>query len=436
MHAPVRLDPAPVALKRPERPESAVGHGVGLAGLVGLVGWLLIARAYGLGGPLSALTAVAACGAPMVLWSVLIDRVHLRPSTGIDWTLRRPWRESLDLTTTKLTGLWVTWAVLAVLYWAGRWYWSGNYPWALELMRAALPALIVGSVLYVAMLDRRLVVPRDGCWHAGAAVTGRWAEVDRTMLANHARSWAVKGFFLAFMLSIVPGGFAVIMDTSVSDAARDPVALATLLISGMFVIDVTFATVGYVLTMRPLDAHIRSAEPTVAGWVAALMCYPPFALMQPGAPLHYNAGSVAGEGTWGVWFSGQPVVLWAIGGTLLALTACYAWATMAFGPRFSNLTHRGILTHGPYAVTRHPAYLSKNLFWWLATLPFLAADRGDAVRNTLLMGLVSSIYYWRARTEERHLGRDPAYLEYFRWAETGALVPRFTRRWVRREMAR
>ena len=39
---------------------------------------------------------------------------------------------------------------------------------------------------------------------------------------------------------------------------------------------------------------------------------------------------------------------------LVALTAIYAWATVAFGFRFSNLTHRGILTHGPYALVAAP----------------------------------------------------------------------------------
>ena len=77
---------------------------------------------------------------------------------------------------------------------------------------------------------------------------------------------------------------------------------------------------------------------------------------------------------------------------------------MAFGFRFSNLTHRGILTHGPYAWTKHPAYLSKNLFWWFAVLPFLATTGNpvDMIRNTVVLALVSGVYYWRARTEERH----------------------------------
>ena len=42
---------------------------------------------------------------------------------------------------------------------------------------------------------------------------------------------------------------------------------------------VVFATVGYVLTLKPLDAHIRTANPYAAGWMAALICYPPFILM-------------------------------------------------------------------------------------------------------------------------------------------------------------
>ena len=63
-----------------------------------------------------------------------------------------------------------------------------------------------------------------------------------------------------------------------------------------------------------------------------------------------------------------------MGAWLVFLTAVYAWATVAFGFRFSNLTHRGILTHGPYAWTKHPAYVSKNLFWWCAVLPFLATS--------------------------------------------------------------
>src|SRR3712207_7356117 len=115
-----------------------------------------------------------------------------------------------------------------------------------------------------------------------------------------------------------------------------------------------------------------------------------------------------------------------LGGWLVFLTAIYAWATVAFGIRFSNLTHRGILTHGPYAWSKHPAYLSKNLFWWFATLPFLATSRNpvDMIRNTAILAAVSGIYYWRAKTEEKHLSADPAYREYAAWMERNGPIPR------------
>ena len=70
--------------QRLTRPRSAVSTGVGLAGLAGLFTWFAIARAYGMSGPLSALTNVLACAIPMVLWSVLVDRVHRNPTTGLD----------------------------------------------------------------------------------------------------------------------------------------------------------------------------------------------------------------------------------------------------------------------------------------------------------------------------------------------------------------
>jgi hypothetical protein len=146
-----------------------------------------------------------------------------------------------------------------------------------------------------------------------------------------------------------------------------------------------------------------------------LICYPPFVLMSDGGPLDYHQGSA----DWTYWHAGHPWLLGAVGVVLVALTAIYAWATVAFGMRFSNLTHRGVLTHGPYAWSRHPAYLSKNLFWWLSTLPFLATTGWvDGIRNGAVMACVS--------------GADPAYREYSDWMERNGAVPRFFR-WVLRK---
>jgi protein-S-isoprenylcysteine O-methyltransferase Ste14 len=245
--------------------------------------------------------------------------------------------------------------------------------------------------------------------------------VSRRAINGHLLAWGVKAFFLPFMLGGAPGGFGGFVRTDLLASLTDPVSLARMLIGFMFLVDMAVATVGYVLTFRPLDAHIRSANPFAAAWMPALICYPPFVLMTEGGPLDYHQGT----GDWSWWLQGHPYLQALVGAVLVGLTAIYAWATLAFGPRFSNLTHRGILTHGPYRWARHPAYLSKNLFWWLATLPMLTTGSPvDAARATLLLGLVSGVYYWRAKTEERHLRRDPLYREYSAWIDRNGLFVR------------
>jgi isoprenylcysteine carboxyl methyltransferase (ICMT) family protein YpbQ len=425
-----------VTPKADPRPVSAVSAAVGLCGLAGLALAVLIARHFGpimdaLGfpgwpqladGSYSAVAALLFCGLPMVLWSVFVDKVHRRASTGLDWSLRRPVSEVLDTSIVKIAGLWATWALIALVYFLGRWYWAPPYDFSMMLFGVAIIPLILLSIPYIVWLDRYLVNPRDGSWHFGAWVAGR-SDWDVSEIFHHLRAWAVKGFFLAFMLSIVPGGFGEVVRMDFGQMFSNPVGIANALITVMFLVDVQIATVGYMLTMKPLDAHIRTANPYLAGWVAALMCYPPFIIVNEGRLVDYKVHTAE----WDFWLQGQPAMLWIWGAILVTLTAIYAWATVAFGLRFSNLTHRGIITNGPYRFTKHPAYLSKNAFWWLATMPFLVTSDSwtDAVRNTVMMVAVSGIYYWRARTEEKHLGADPAYTDYAGWMERNALVPRF-----------
>jgi protein-S-isoprenylcysteine O-methyltransferase Ste14 len=434
MNAETKLEPA---VRADPRPRSAVSSMVGLLGLAGLLGWTAVARTFGMAGPYAALVALLACAVPMLLWSLLVDKVHRSPTTGIDWSRPpRPLAETLDISIAKLAGLWGIWGAIGSFYCIARWYWDGAYLFAMQVIGiGAIPTLLL-SIPYLLWLDRRLAEPRDGAWHFGMLLIGRFDAVDHEELHHFFRAWAVKGFFLAFMLAIVPGNWQRAIAADAALIVSNPVELALWLIAVMFMIDVVFATVGYVLTLKPLDAHIRTANPYAAGWMAALICYPPFILMNNGGPLDYHPGT-AGETGWVHWLQNYPLLTAFWGAGLVFLTGVYAWATVAFGFRFSNLTHRGILTHGPYAWTKHPAYLSKNLFWFFAILPFLATTGNpvDMIRNTAVLGLVACVYYWRARTEERHLSADPAYREYAEWMERNGPIPRLvnrlTPRWLR-----
>jgi len=423
-------------MQRDPRPVSDVSSATGLVGLAGLFTWLLICRNWAaialafdlpgprepLSGPYAALAALLFSGTPMVLWSVLVDRVHRRPSTGIDWDRPRPLSAVVDLSVTKLAGLWATWALIGFTYCIARWYWDGQYLFAMEVIGAAAVPLFVLSIPYVLWLDRVLVEPRDGAWHFGAMLVGR-EPFDPEQVRIHWRAWLVKGFFCAFMISILPGGWNAVTSVQIDDVGSDPVEWSRWLTELLFLIDVQIAMVGYLVTMKPLDAQIRSANPHLQAWVAALMCYPPFILMGGGGPLDYHFGTA----DWAYWMEGRTVLLWVWGMVLVVLTAIYAWATVAFGLRFSNLTYRGVLTNGPYRWCRHPAYLSKNLFWWLSTLPFLVTTRNpnDAIRDTVVLALVSAVYFWRAKTEERHLLADDAkYREYHAWMERNPTITR------------
>lgn len=421
------------------RPASDVSAVVGWLGLAALAVWVAIChfwpeivRALGLPGaaerltgPHAALAGLAVTALPMVAWSLLVEKVHRRPSTGIDWDNPRKLSAIADISITKLAGLWATWALVAALYCLGRWYWDGPYQFAMEVLGAAAVPVFLLSVPYVLWLDRVLVEPRDGCWHFGAMLIGR-EPFDPERVWHHLRAWVVKGFFTAFMLMIVPGGFANLVAPDWAGFFLTPQGFAALLITLMFVIDEQIGSVGYILTMRPLDAQIRSANPYLAGWVAALLCYPPFQLMGPDRPLFY-LGGVPGEDNWMRVLASHPPLLWLWAGLLVLLTAIYAWATVAFGLRFSNLTYRGVLTNGPYAFTRHPAYLSKNLFWWCAAMPFMVESGSlvDSIRNAFFLGCVSALYFWRAKTEERHLlAEDAKYREYHAWMERNAPITR------------
>ena len=434
MSAPIPVPPRP--------PASDVSPWVGFVGIATLFGWIAFARLWPefaaafdlpgprgvLSGPNSALVAMILTGLAMAAWSLLIDKVHRRPSTGIDWGCSRPLSAVVEVSVTKLVGLWITWLVIAAFYCVGRWYWDGQYLFAMRVLALAAAPLVVLSVPYVLWLDRHLVEPRDHAWHFGAMLIGRdpW-EADE--VKRHWRAWIIKGFFSAFMISILPPGFAAVVEADFGAIAGDPARLGGTLFELLFVIDVQIGTVGYLLTLRPLDAHIRSGNPFLAGWVAALLCYPPFVygFMGQNGIIQYEYQTAG----WGYWLAGHEALLWAWAAGLVTLTALYAWATAAFGIRFSNLTYRGVLTNGPYRWTRHPAYLSKNLFWWLSAMPFLVTTGSllEAVRNTVFLGVISGIYFWRAKTEEAHLlAEDAKYRAYHAWmGDHGAITGPLTK---------
>ncbi len=173
-------------------------------------------------------------------------------------------------------------------------------------------------------------------------------------------------------------------------------------------IDVALAWCGYIVTSRWLDNQTQSAEPTLSGWVVCMLSYPPFQII--GLYFAYPSDSAIFN------YSN----LWAISFFVFLAICCYTIymsVTLFFGVRFSNLTHRGIIRTGPFAIVRHPAYASKNISWWCVILPAIIMNienTGYVKAAAFIIGISMQtwIYYMRAITEERHLSADPKYREY------------------------
>ena len=407
-----------------QRPVSAVSEKTGLVGAATLAGLLVLAYVLQLEPLTAALLFMGGLALSMGAWSILVERTHERASSGLDFTRPRPFREALALTAVRLAGLIATFAAIAVMYFALRSYTAVEFSFYFAVLVAMLPLLAALAPIYLFATTRVMVEPKDGLYEFGRLVLLDWKDRDWSKIAEHGRSWTIKAFFLAFMMSILP----VLVNGALGFKAGMSLVEAMLwLVSVMYLFDVAFGALGYMLTLRPLDSHIRSSNPYVLGWVAALACYPPFSVVG-GGPLDYHEGGQR----WTDWFAGQDLLLLVWGGAILALTALYVWSTVIFGVRFSNLTHRGVLTNGPFRWFKHPAYLSKNVFWWLTFLPFLSTTGWeDAVRNSILLALVNAVYFVRAKTEERHLMSDPDYQAYAAWIEDHGLLPRARRALMR-----
>jgi len=406
-------------------PRSASSPAISGLGLLGLAAALLACALLQPPAALRPWICLLATALPMLVWAVGVERAQRDPAAGLDLEHPRPAREALRTTAVKVVGLWATWALIAAAYWLlDAFHTPANlrtFRWAAYVLPVALPL----SVVYLAWVDRRMREPRDELWEAGALVLRLPGPRDRAKLAHHARAWLVKGFFLVFMLAVLPGAVVAATTQPWAQLAADPARLALWAVGLMFTFDVCFGTVGYLCAVKALGTHIRTADPYLSGWTAALICYPPLVLMGPGGPINYTAATRG----WISWTSGNDALITAWGVMLTLLAGAYAWSTAVFGLRFSNLTHRGIITSGPYRWFRHPAYLSKNLFWWLSVLPFLVTEGGatQALRNCGLLLLVNAVYWWRGRTEERHLLADPVYRDYRAWTEAHGPMPRARR---------
>jgi len=339
---------------------------------------------------------------------------HQWGASGLSRAAERPWDGRR--VAVRLAGLAATLALIAFIYWLLPEYAGSFYQPFWNYLRTLGPVLVLVPFYFV-WIDARLAPQDDEYLAFGRLVLLQLSDVDYALVRRHLLGWTVKGFFLPLMTVYLVNEIAATYQAYGIGGIHALISYE-FLYHLVFAIDVMFCVVGYTCTTRLFDSHIRSVEPTMLGWVAALICYQPFYSVIGRFYLQYQ-----GDHYWDSWLQGWPLLRSGWGAAIIVLLTIYTLSTVAFGLRFSNLTHRGIITGGPYRFTKHPAYLSKNLSWWLISVPFVSGQ-GPAVafRHCCLLLLLNLVYYIRARTEERHLSWDPMYVAYAEWIDQhGAL---------------
>ncbi len=389
-------------------PPSCTASWVNFTGFCGfLVAVFILRRVEGLDIAAAMLISLMAIAVPMMVLELWRRCSFQRTSSGLDFSAQPD--VNLTRVAVKLLGFYLTIGVVALLYWLLKDYHSGFYQGFWVVLEMALPVFLIAALPYFLWIDRYLKQPKDGYWQAGMFFLGRWRELDRAMLGQYALGWLVKAFYIPLMLVMFSQSLTYLLHADFNEVFSGAQPLYVFFFECSFLIDLLYACIGYALTVRLLDSHIRSTEPTMRGWVFALICYEPFWTITYGTYLTYNSDNY----NWGNWLEAEPK-LYAIWATLIILLlVIYAASSATFGLRFSNLTHRGVLTNGPYRYCKHPAYVAKNITWWLIAVPFIVDSTAwDAVRDSVLLLGVNYIYFMRARTEERHMSWDPVYRQY------------------------
>ncbi|MDR6205057.1 isoprenylcysteine carboxylmethyltransferase family protein [Paraburkholderia graminis] len=404
-------------------PRSATPFSVGLLGmLAGLLTLWLVRDSTALDGATRSTVACLAIIATVGAYELLVARVYLRPSAGLT---RRALRSlNIARVAMRLASLACIYAGIGALYWLLPEYHGSFYHPFWSLIGTLAPYVAVAAPFYFAWMDTHQRETDDAYLLLARLLLrgerpSNWRPL-REMLAG----WMVKAFFLPLM-TVYLSTNAAQLNASLSAALNAPFSLATFrfMYDLSFAMDLMFGTVGYLCTLRILDSHVRSAEPTTLGWLVALICYQPFWSLISSQYIRYE-----GSMFWDNWLISMPVLRIVWGSVIVALLLCYACATMSFGLRFSNLTNRGIITSGPYRLTKHPAYIAKNLSYWMVSVPFIEPLGWQvALMHCAALLAVNLVYFVRAKTEEKHLMNDPDYRAYAEWIARNGVFAKITR---------
>ena len=274
-------------------------------------------------------------------------------------------------------------------------------------LKYLIPFLLVASLPYFCIMDKIDTEEDDVYCRFGRAILTWRRTLTRFEFANYIRSWLIKAFWLSLMQPDMMEKIKIFLCYNWHKLSHDDIQIYAMAATICFGIDLCYASVGYIMNFKMFNTHTRTAEPTLVGWVVAIVCYWPFweCLVCP-----YFLPYPVKE--WETLFPSGGVIWWTWAISIILLEFLYAMSTVSAGIRFSNLTYRGLWATGLYRLTKHPAYVFKNISWWMIYAPTIIFSGSNAIKQVLFLLGINLIYFMRARTEERHLSAYPEYVAY------------------------
>lgn len=344
----------------------------------------------------------------VTVYDLFIAKSYLAASSGLQFYTSR--KRDLSRILIRTVGMLGSLLFIGLLYWIFTEYHGSFYERFWNLLFKILPFFVILMPTYFIWIDAYQKDEGDIYYQVGQFLLFRPTSVPLLKIRNHFLGWIIKGFFFPLMYIFANNEVSFLLNVNLK--FNSFVNFFDFMWHLIFGIDVMVVAISYVFTFRILDTHLRSPQPAALGWIIALICYQPFWSV---IGTQYLTYSTDGQ-TWDTWLNDYETIkiIWGI--TILTLIGIYSLSTLAFGLRFSNLTNRGIITGGPYRWTKHPAYIAKNISWWMVSVPFIAQQSSIlALKNCLGLLMLNGVYYLRAKTEEKHLAEEPAYCEYSKY---------------------
>lgn len=306
-----------------------------------------------------------------------------------------------------------------------------RHPEVVSGLLAILTAFAIISPLYFLMLERFGKAPEANdevlilARTIKSVLSTRKLEIDRALrssLMNLARNILLKFFFVPTLLAssvhfwgewehYALGLYPLLNSAYIQTLnQKQLIGLLTQIHVCLYhfctAAGTTMPFAGYLLSMRLLGNEVKSTDTTFSGWMFMIISYQPLCVL-------INMFLARTAITWPLQIWQSNFVLTLLLSSIVPLSVILnTSADLTLGLKFSNVSYRGVISHGLYSIIRHPAYTTKCIGWAFALIPSMIASPAMLIQGILGWIALVALYVMRALTEERHLCKFDDYKSY------------------------